>query len=518
MSWDIETIENHGEGIYRITNQWDPVFPPGALWDALNMVYADESDNPEVMRGTTRLGVTDMGGAVTGMFDHDSGTKLIASCADGKIYQYTGTDWAAESGAAASGNDTTATTRWNAEGFYGATSTADLTVLCNGIDAPAKYDNTDVTALGGSPPSTGNFPTEFMGRLALAQGDLVTFSAPNDCEQWTVAAGAKRIQVARGKDGPIVGMRNHGGVLLVFKRNSTYRIRPTQTFTSADVAQVSANIGLVSARTLADAGSEGAENLSWASSQGLEMIQATDTSVGWAVRNITRWPKNVMSFRNKAQMDVAWSDFNIDRRELYFHYPTGSNTIPKEGIIGNFARPRKLPRWTRMDKANLTAGVVYRSSGTEFVQYAGDSNGRVYLMHVDTASDWAGSPFTGRIITPYHVQKRAYRMKEYNWSFVDVQTEGNYDVRVNQAIMRRGLPAAAGDNVTALSVLGAESGWGEGEWAEAVWGGTTYAGERIRPPTVSRGAGLAHLIYSTRWFRLNTEAIEYMLKSDSLAA
>ena len=107
-------------------------------------------------------------------------------------------------------------------------------------------------------------------------------------------------------------------------------------------------------------------------------------------------------------------------------------------------------------------------------------------MHVDTASDWAGSPFTGRIITPYHVQKRAYRMKEYNWSFVDVQTEGNYDVRVNQAIMRRGLPAAAGDNVTALSVLGAESGWGEGEWAEAVWGGTTYAGERIRPPTVSR--------------------------------
>jgi len=519
--WQFERLYTHGEGIYRITDQSDPQYPVGALWDALNMVYADESDNPEMMRGATRIGGTTMGGAVSGLFDYDDGTRLVACVTDGKVYQYTSGDWAVESGARATGNSTSATARWNAENFYGATTADNLLVLCNGIDAPAKYNGTDVTDLGGSPPSTGNFPTEFMGRLWMAAGDVVYASAPNNCEGWTIAGGAKQMAVARGNDGPILGLRKHGigtneSVLLVFKANSVYRIRPTLTFSAADIAQVSSEIGLTSARTIKQAGPEGAEHLTFSSSQGLEMLSATNTSVGVSIQNITRWPKKIISLRNQAQMDVAWSLFNIDRRELLFYYPTGSNTIPKEGIIGNFARPRKQPRWTRMDRANLTCGTMFKDSGTRRVQYVGDSAGKVYQMHIATATAFDGSPFTGRIITPCHMQGQINFMKEYGYSFVDVQTEAGYNVEVYQILQRRGLTSVS--NRVPLEILGSESGWGEGYWGEAVWGGISYAGERIRPPGGRRGAGLSHIISSTRWFRLNSEVIAYKIKRDSIAA
>ena len=67
--------------------------------------------------------------------------------------------------------------------------------------------------------------------------------------------------VGRGQDGPILGLRTHGEVLLVFKSNSVWRIRPTLTFTTADITRVSNNIGLVGGRCISAAGSAGAEAL-----------------------------------------------------------------------------------------------------------------------------------------------------------------------------------------------------------------------------------------------------------------
>ena len=137
-------------------------------------------------------------------------------------------------------------------------------------------------------------------------------------------------------------------------------------------------------------------------------------------------------------------------------------------------------------------------------------------MHVTSAVDWAGSPYTSTLVTPFHTQNAPEMMKEYGWSFVDIQTEGAYQVSVKQVLMRRGLPNST--NTKDIDVLGAESGWGEGKWGIAVWGGITYAGQRIRPPTVRRGAGLAHVVSSSKWFRMNAEVVAYAFKRDSIAA
>ena len=515
--WRMDRIINHGAGIYRITDRSDAAFPPGALWDALNCVYESESDNPEAMRGATRVGTTAMGGYVTAIFDYDNGTKLCASCSDGKFYEYT-TDWAAAAtGARKSGNNTTTTTRWHDCMFYGATTAKDLLVVCNGIDAPAKYEtSTGWTSLGGSPPATGNYPTEFMGRLWLASGDVVYASAPNDCENWTIALGAKQMVVGRGIDGNITGMFQHGGAMLVFKRSSVWRIRPTQTFTAADIMCVSDNIGCISNQTITQCGAEGAIDLVFASEQGLEMIHSTTTDVGINIQNISRGVKPIIEMRNKDTMSISWCLFNIDRRELYFNYPGATKVVPTVGLVANFARPRSAPRWTRMDRPNLTCGVIWKEDGTDYVQLAGDTDGRVHRMHVKTATAWSGSPYAGRIITPYHVQGAPERMKEYGYTWLDVQTEADYSVPVKQILMRRGLPSAS--NVATLAVTGVASGWGEGYWGTAVWGGTGYAGERIRPPQVRRGSGISHIIESTRWFRLNAEVVAYNYKTDQIAA
>lgn len=158
---------------------------------------------------------------------------------------------------------------------------------------------------------------------------------------------------------------------------------------------------------------------------------------------------------------------------------------------------------------------MFIDSGAE-IQVVGDSSGRVFKMHVETAQSWAGSPFTSRIITPFHGQGAPERMKEYGYSFLDVQTEASYSVSVTQLLMRRSLPAAS--NVGSLTILGAESGWGEGMWGDAVWGGISYAGERIRPKQARRGAAIAHIVSSTRWFRFNSEVIAFKIKRDSIAA
>jgi len=227
--------------------------------------------------------------------------------------------------------------------------------------------------------------------------------------------------------------------------------------------------------------------------------------------------KPIVDVRNKDQMDVSWCAFNIDRRELYFTYPTGTQTVPKASIVGNFARPRKPPRWTRLDRPNLTCGTIWKEDATDYVQLVGTTTGYVLRMHVATSSTWNDATFSSRIITPFHTQSAPERMKEYGYSYVDVNTEADYPVTVNQVLMRRGLPEAA-SNRAALSVVGVDSGWGEGYWGTAVWGGQGYAGERIRPPSVRRGVGLAHFIDSSRWFRLNTEVVASNIKGDQIAA
>lgn len=491
--WNEVPYYNFGEGMYRITSPADPKFPDQALYDGLNMVYDGDSDNPSTMYGSTRLGATDMGGITSGLFDHDSGSKLIATNEDGKIYEY-GADWAAATGARATGNSTTAGVRWTHTMFYGATTTKNLSILANGIDAPIRYDTTNgAVALGGSAPATGNFPVAWEGRLWLFIGSTAYYSAPNNCEDWTTAGGGGSIEIYRGHDGDITGAVAFADNLIIFKRSTAYRFAPNATYTSANVLNLNTAKGCLSHNTIREVAGSDVNVLVWWSEHGLESIKPSDVSSRFISTDAASWVQPIAIRRNITNMGRAWAVFNLARMEYFTSYPAGTATNPNVGLIGNYARRGKRARWTRTNLTNLTCGVTFNAGNTAYIQYVGDTNGRVYKMHDETTSLWLGTNWLRRIQTKYHVLRAPNRMKKFGHSFTSVESDAGATITVRQILLRQNLNTAGAANNTTLQNL-SSGGWGVGKWGTALWGGGGFAGERIRPDVFSRGFGMGHLI------------------------
>jgi len=508
---------NFGGGIYRVTPPVDPKFPDNGIFEGLNMVYSQESDDPETMRGNTQLGTTAMADVVSGLFDYNNGTKLVATCEDGKIYQYDGSDWAAESGARASSNSTTDGIRWAGTNFYGATSTTNLLILANDDDDddPVKYDGTDATSLGGSPPGNGQYPVIWQGRAWLFDDDTAYGSAVDDVEEWSTAA--VNIAIYRGFDTPITGAAAYGNNLFIFKRSSIFRIPPTDSFSTTSVVKnVSDKIGCVSHQTI-----QADENGLWFESEhGLQRLRPSSGSTGFTIENQSRWVKPIFDGQNRQYQNRSFGVYNVDRNEYFFMFPTGTKERPSRGLFGNMGHidsPRRTARWTQFDKQNITCGTMFVENNYDYKQFVGDTAGKVWQMHVDTSYTWNDSLLGSRFQTKYYTQGAPNYMKRYNHVYANVETEGSYAVDVRMNLLRRGLTGFAG-NLKRLQEVGGSEGWGVGEWGVALWGGSGPAGERLRPTYAQRGTGMQVLVESDRWFRQIGMVIESNLRSTKIAA
>ena len=515
MGWSRDRQYRFGEGVCRVYAQNDPKFPDGALWELSNCVYDLESENPEAMRGSTQVGTTAMADVVSGLFDYKEGTKLLASAENGLFYEYAGSDWAAGTGARATGNSATDGVRWNGTMFYSATDADSIMCLGNGVDAPAKYDGTDFKALGGSLSATANFPVAWQNRVWWASGSTLLGSATNDCENYTASAGGININVYRGT-GDITGLAAFARHLFIFKRHAIFVIAPTATFNDLNVENVSLSVGCTSHRSIDD--TETGTSLIFKSERGLDAIVPGGGSSGFSVANISRFVRPILDRTNPAQDGVSWGLFNLKRLEYYYTYATGTQTVPKEGLIANVSRQSKPYRWTQWAQPNLTAGTIYRESGTGYKQVVGDTSGKVFLMNVNSATDFSGVPINTRIQTKYYVGNYPENMKVYNWVFVDARSEGTYPISVNLSLLRYNMPIAPLSNKADLTRIGADDGWGVGTYGVALWGGSGITGERMRPQGGRRGAALKIIVTSSRWFRLNGFVAESEPRKSTLVA
>ena len=511
MAWPVERHNYFGEGILQSMAANNPEYPEGHLWDMLNMVYIRDSEEPEKMMGYARLGSTDMGGRVTGLFDYAEGTRLIATCSDGKIYERTSGDWSQATGG--TGFDSNTDTRWSGTMFYGATTTANLLILGNGIDTPKRYDSSNgVAALGGGPPSTGNFPVSFLGRCWMASGDILYYSAVGNCEDWTTAGG--NIQVERGS-GNITGLYIFMGELIIFKRTRIYRMLPTTRLSEAAIRRVSSITGTPSHQTIQEIGQDGRNALAFLSDYSCVAMIPTNTTGGYTIQNISDPVAPIIDGRSKNSVATAWANSFEGRSEYYLQYGTASTT-PSEGLIANYGRSRKSVRWTRHNMANMTAGCVYRSSGQQ-IQVFGNTSGRVYQMHSTHARE--GSAYTGRIYTAAMSQGQPGYMKQYGRVFVDASTTGTYPVTVRTVLGRTNMPTPSGESQTISA--GAAAGWGVGLWGSELWGGSGLAGQYVRFNQVARGSYARVYVEttgSTQWFRVNGLTIEAMVTANTIAA
>ena len=515
MPFKIDQHERFGEGINRTMATNNPEYPRGACWDLLNMVYDRTSEDPEKMGGYTRLGSTDVGGAVSGLFDYDEGTRLISTDIGGKIYEYAGSDWAQSTNG--TGFNTANTTRWSGTMFYGATTSANLLLLCNGIDAPQKYTSgAGVSALGGSPPSTGQFPVSFAGRLWMAAGSTLFYSAADNCEDWATLGGS--FQIDRGT-GDITGLYNFMGNLLIFKKRKILRLLPGTSLASTSVRDVVSRIGSPSHWSVQESGEKNGSALYFMSNTGIQSLTATAATGGFIVKNTADGIKRILDSRLKTSLRTSWATFNEDRGEYWLQYPI-TDQDADAGVIGNTARRGTTPRWTRHDLRGKTAGSLFLSSNEE-IQVIGDDGGRIYQMHSGDSRGVTGAAgFQGKVETAAYTQGDRGRMKRYGRIFVDLSTAGDYEVIVRQVLGRAELPNKAGNTLTP-SGFGSLDGWGTGKWGEAVWGGSTVAGRWVRPTKVHRGSYSRLIVETTgpnEWFKMNGLALEYAMRRRILAA
>jgi len=160
---------------------------------------------------------------------------------------------------------------------------------------------------------------------------------------------------------------------------------------------------------------------------------------------------------------------------------------------------------------------MYISSG-ETIQVVGTSGGQVLKLHDTHARN--GLLYSGRFQSPYFSQMQPDYMKIYGKIFTDVQAAGNYPIRVNIALGRKGLPSPKGTDEV-IDELGAADGWGVGEWALALWGGGGIAGKHIRLSKVSRGHYIRVQVEtsgSDQWFKVSGLMIPYVLASGGITA
>lgn len=525
--YSVEKHYDFGQGIYRQTSPIDPKFPDGAVFNAMNMVYDGDTNNLQSMYGSSQLGSA-LPDVASGLFDHDDGSKLLATCEDGKIYQCDAGTWNNVGGARKDDNSRINHTRWYGGMFYGAATGKELMILCNGIDAPIRYDTSNgAVTLGGSPLATGNFPASWQNRLWMASGSTLAYSAVDDCEDWSTAGGGGTISVAAGVDGPIVGIAAFANHLLIFKRNRVYRIPPTQTFSSLNIQNLTGVNGLIAGKTLAE-GEMGDRNvLTWMSGNAIEAIGPSGATGGFEPVEISRWIEPLYDNRNISGMATAWSNYNQGRKELYGFIPWGTKLVPSRGFIGNLSRSGRPPRWTQMNRNNLTCGVTFNgdasaaSSATlDSIQYCGDNDGKIYRMHDKSTAvnyQWDGSSVLSQFQTKYYLQNAPGHMKRYGWTFISADKIGGNAVNVNRILLRQGLPVVEAGNEVPYNIIGAE-GWGEGKWGVEPWGGSGIAGERIRMTSANRGTGLSILVSSNHFFRVKGVSISSKILSDKIAA
>lgn len=164
--------------------------------------------------GYVKVNATQVGVTLTTGFEfkkNDGSTQILAA-GGGSIYKLAGGELVAIK------------TGLNASAKIYFASTGTLCIMCNGVDAPLKYDGTTVSALGGTPPATAFQPYVHKNRVWLlerANKMLATHSALNNAEDYTTAndAGYIDFKFVLSKGDELLDVRGYVDLLVFFFRN-----------------------------------------------------------------------------------------------------------------------------------------------------------------------------------------------------------------------------------------------------------------------------------------------------------
>ena len=248
-------------GVIRLANFTGgeaSIFPETAMPPKYSMLmsncYVSERGNIVKVPGYEKVNQTDVGVTLTSGFEFRKadGTIEILVAGGGNIYKVGLNN---ELSVIHSGLDAAAKVSF--------AQMNDICIICNGVNAPLKYDGTTVSTLGGSPPATAFKAHVHKGRVWMIERTnkmLATHSALNNPEDYTTSndAGYIDFKYVLKEGDELLDIATYIDLLVFFFRNHIVIYSGTNPTANGDfrMVQLFRGIGVVQTDTVQALGND----------------------------------------------------------------------------------------------------------------------------------------------------------------------------------------------------------------------------------------------------------------------
>lgn len=476
---DVRQYDNFSGGINQRLSGW-----VSESNEYQSFFYADDIENfnvgPEGIekaKGFTSQLNSALAGKIQGIFEF-KGITLVA--ADGKIYTVSaGVATQVHSGA-------------NTSAYWISCEYGGSLILCNGVDAPVKWNGSTVATISMTDPDTiwnsakPIMATEFRGRLFYigdaTNTDRVYTPASGTDNDFTVANGADAFDVSKGFGGKVIGARAFSSdMLVIYKERCIRRLSGSTPFGSSGdpfaILPITDQVGCLAPRTIVVFDKEHF----FLSQRGLMTLSATDRFGDVDVNfpsYLTPTLIKEINFTSAVVYNANAEYIPLENR-VYLFVPTGSGTTNTKGIV-----------YDPTTRSTITRSGINASAIAEVNKrlWHGDYSGQVYA-HNDV-NNYDGSAYDACWKSKIVTHSGAGTYKRYKKLVLVAEGEGQSSFIVRYSVMVDGLEVGQQDT----KAIGGGSLWDSFQWDIDLWDGAGQAIQEIK--NLGRGRALKIEIYS----------------------
>ncbi len=323
-------------------------------------VFSKTIGSLQSVNGQAKLNSTDLGGAVQGLHSYYQGNarKLMAA-ANGAVSYWDGTAFQSIK----TGLSTTAMIDFE--------TLINYVVAFNGVDAPWKWDGTNVTALANA-PADGQFAVSHKEKLftvPLSAPSTIRWSDSFAPETWPEV---NYWDVKKGDGDKITTMIPHLGVLTIFKGYSIHSLGGT-SIDDFHLNKIEPNVGAVGPRAVVSEGMY----LYFIGSEGIYVYNGAKATNLTALKIPLLWEAVNQQYISKS-VAGRWNGL------LWFAVPVGTSTYPNLVLMYD---PVMQSWWPR--KGINPSCFVEFNNGTTVKYYAGSAMSG-FVLEQDTGYSDAG--------------------------------------------------------------------------------------------------------------------------------
>ena len=255
---------------------------------------------------------------------------------------------------------------WTSGGYFTFAVLEDLCTICNGIDAPAQYDGTTLSLLGGSPPTGASYQSVHQNRLWLGHSSSnpsrVYFSDALNQGSWPAL---NFIDVSPQDGDEITAIMEFSSVIVVFKQHSVYVITGDSVDNFA-LTRIHVGVGCVAPASVTIVEMAAKQFLAWVSDVGVYFSDLNSPTLA------TRRLQPTWDGLNGHKLDVAAAGFFQD--EFWVSLPSGQQIANDTVLMMDTLRDC----WDERTSWGFSGYVVFREGGKEKFLAADASVGQVY--------------------------------------------------------------------------------------------------------------------------------------------